>query len=128
MEEKRWPKRLLFVAALPLSVFLFVRFFWSALHTVRRARSDWQNELPRLLLFGYLVLGTAMFLWWQTGTGMTPGKNSSIKALYNAHLVAPLVVTPLFAPLRKPARTPLLFWTLLIGAVSLPLVIFFPQW
>lgn len=127
-EEKRWPKRVLFVVALPLSLLLAVRFFPSVVFVAARARVNWQRHFPSLLLIAYLLLGTAMFVWWQAGAGMTPGKNSSIKALYNAHLIAPLVLVPLLKPLGQHLRTPVMFWILLTLAVSLPVAMFWPQW
>jgi hypothetical protein len=128
VEEKSWPKRVAFVVALPLSVFLALRFFASVLHTVRLARKNWESEFPALVLIFYLLMGSGLFLWWQSGAGMTPGKNSSIKALYNAHLIAPLVLIPLLRPLHERLFAGILFWTTLVAAVSLPLVIFWPQW
>jgi hypothetical protein len=127
-EEKRWPKRVMFVLALPVSVFLLVRFFPSVVGTVRRARVDWRGAFPALVLIAYLLLGSILFLWWQAGAGMTPGKNSSIKALYNAHLIAPLVLVPFLRPVSKRLFVPLLLMTALVGAASLPLVMFWPNW
>lgn len=127
-EEKKWPKRIIFSLGLPLTAFLFFRGFYSIGRTIKSTIADWRTYFPSLVLIGYFLLGAALYLWWQTGEGLTPGKNSSVKALYNAHLLAPLVIIPLLAPQGRRSATVLAAWAAMLVLVSVPLVLFWPSW
>jgi hypothetical protein len=107
---------------------LVVQFFRSCVHVVRESFVDWRAQFPALVSIVYLVLGLALYLVWQTGDGLTPGKNSSIKASYNAYLIAFAVVIPFLKPMGTRALKLWLVWATAVAAATLPLIVFWPFW
>lgn len=124
---KVWPKRTLFVAALPLTLFLVAGLIWAL---VRIARTRWRELLrapPDLTLGLYVVGSLAVFLAWQTTGGLTPGKQSGIKFIYNAFW-APAACLLAVYPLRRPAAlTGLTLYTLVIFGIAMPLALYWPR-
>ena len=131
-EQKKLEKRRLLQVALPLSVLLIGRFFWGVGLLFTRVGKSLRDRVltpaveAQLVLLGMLVAGLALYMYWQTGPGLLPGKNSTIKFLYNAHLV-PLAIAIAFVPR---VRWPWLWgvMALIVTAVSIPFLLFRPRW
>jgi len=115
-EGKLWPKRILFVLALPVPGLLLAGFACSVRAAARRAKAaladNAQQGLARALtllaafereavIVTWLVLGAALYLYWQTGPALLPGKNSTVKFIYIATLY-PLVI--ILASSWQPSR------------------------
>lgn len=132
-ERKLHQKRRVLVAALPYSLVLGGRWFWGmglvVRETVQRIRDrDFTEGLAdaRLAMLGLLLAGLALYLYWQTGDALLPGKHSTIKFLYNAHLV-PFGIALAFVP---PVARPRLWLAVALGftALSVPYLAFVPLW
>jgi hypothetical protein len=64
---------------------------------------------------------------WQTTGGLTPGKQSGIKFIYNAFW-APAACLLAVYPLRRPAAlTGLTLYTLVIFGLAMPLALYWPR-
>lgn len=142
-EGKLWPKRTVLAVALgtpPIVLLLaggFVHDLWSR---SRRALADAKAKqlgarlaelLKRveldLVLLGIAGLGCLLYLYWQTGPALLPGKNSTIKFVYVASLVGPTLA--LLFRRRVPAFifNVLAGYFLLLNVVALPVAIFWPS-
>lgn len=125
-EGKLGAKRVLLVAALPFSLLLAGRLLSGILALLRRAWRRAPGIAPPLGLAVLVLLGFALYLYWQTGDGLTAGKNSSIKFIYVAHLFAPAITLAFYgepAPWSLRVLTP---YALLIFALALPIAIWLP--
>ena len=132
-ERKLWEKRAVLVAAAPYSAVLGGRWLWGmglvGAETVRRLRDrDLAEGLAdaRLGMLAMLLAGLALYLYWQTGDALLPGKHSTIKFLYNAHLV-PFGIALAFVP---PVKRPWLWLAAAVGftVLSVPYLAFVPRW
>ena len=126
-DQKVWPKRQLFVLAFALIPLLGWRLLRGARDRLRDALRARRLTDPFVLLLGLFGLGSAFYLWWQTGSGLTPGKNSSIKFIYNAYLYPLPLVVALSVPIAPRALVPWLFYALGLFAAALPIVVFWPK-
>lgn len=120
-EEEAEQKRILFVLALPLVPLLLWRFGRGMAEAIRRGRAD--RLAPAAVVAAFFVLGAAVYLIWQTGPALLPGKNSTIKFIYVAHLY-PLAIALCF--LRPVGRwfLPWATYLLVIFGAALPIAIF----
>ena len=142
-ERKLWPKRALLTAALatPAIVLALGAGFW--LDIVRRSRRflaqqrqhPWRERarlaLERfeldLVLLGIAGLGAGLYLYWQTGPALLPGKNSTIKFVYIASLFGPAIAL-LFRRRLKPLSFNLLTaYFLILFVLSIPVAMFWPS-
>lgn len=141
-EGKLWPKRVSLTVALavPFIVgWLGLTFLWDWLTRLRRAVKDsrglglrarattlFQNFEQELVLLGIAGLGAALYMYWQTGPALLPGKNSTIKFIYIAGLFPPTLAL-LFRRRLRPLSFNLLsiyFFVLFIAAF--PVAMYWP--
>jgi hypothetical protein len=139
-ETKLWPKRVLFVTGLALPPVVALLGVGFALDVTRRARrvvaeraseSVWQKlralidalELD-LVPLGVGGLGVLLYLYWQTGPALLPGKNSTIKFVYIASLFGPTISLLFKRRLRVSTFNLLTCYFLLLFIVALPLAMF----
>ena len=142
-EGKLWPKRTLLAAALltpPVVLLLGAGFFWdlgrrsrqslgeSRAQKLRARLTAWlaQVELD-LVLLGLVGSGVLLYLYWQTGPGLLPGKHSTIKFIYVANLVAPTLALVFKRRLRPLTFNLLSCYFLLLFVVALPVAMFWPS-
>ena len=124
-DGKRWPKRILFVVALVLLPWLMVGWFRTAATFLRRRRRP-KSALPALVMTVYAVGATALYLYWQMGDGLTPGKNSAVKFIYNAHIF-PLALTLAFlVPMGRRCLDAWLVYALILYAAALGVAVYWP--
>ena len=93
-DQKVQAKRISFIAAGPLTFGLLFRGVAGAWGVAWEAGQRWrrrERQSPEAVVLVWFLLGAALYLWWQTGPALLPGKNSTIKFIYNATLV-PLAV------------------------------------
>ncbi len=125
-DEKIWPKRVLLVVALPLTLFLVLGFVVgvgrSLVHAVRER--EWIS--PRTATVAMAVGGFALYLYWQSGPALLPGKNSTIKFLYVAFLIPYLVAIALWFRPRVRLYNALVALSLLVYAAALPVSTYWP--
>lgn len=131
-EQKLWPKRVCLLAALPLApLFLFRPLLW-LLQLAKRPPSGARGfgrlnaHLPQLAALAVLVGGAAAFLYWQTGSGLLPGKNSTIKFLYNAYLYPFALSLLFFAPLGKRSFNVWVVYVTLLFGFAFPVSMWWP--
>jgi hypothetical protein len=125
-EGKVWPKRFLFVVALPLTVAWCLALVVSLARLARDLARRRPPCFSRLLLWGLVALGSAGYLYFLTHDGLLPGKNSTVKFIYVAYLVPALAI---LATPRRPS--PLVFtlgsfYVLLVFAFALPVALHWP--
>ena len=122
-------KRVIFVVALPLIPLLLLRFGSAAAALVRTA---WQRGFavaldPAAVLFVHFVVGATLFLWWQLGSALSPGKQSSIKFIYCAYLFAPAVTLCFTAALAPRRFNAWLAYLLVLFMAAAPMAVFVPR-
>ena len=143
-ETKLWPKRVVLTTALAVPFVLL----WAL---VQRSRDIWKNARATLgkvgarpfvsralelgtvfereiVLLGLAGFGAALFVYWQTGPALLPGKNSTIKFIYVATFVPPGIAL-LFGRRMQPLTFNVLaayFLTLFIAAF--PVAMFWPNY
>jgi hypothetical protein len=142
-EGKLWPKRTVLTLALgtlPIAGLLTGGFVFDLVRRSRRALAKARGQrlgarltqlVERveldLVLLGVAGLGCLLYLYWQTGPALLPGKNSTIKFVYVASLVGPTL-----ALLFRPRLQPLVFnllaaYFLVLNFVALPVAMFWPS-
>jgi hypothetical protein len=142
-EGKLWPKRTVLALALatpPVVVLLALGFARDLVRRSRRALADakakklWARlvELASrleidLVLLGIAGLGCLLYLYWQTGPALLPGKNSTIKFVYVASLVGPTLALLFRRRFTSLAFNLLAAYFLLLFIVSLPVAAFWPS-
>jgi hypothetical protein len=99
IEAKAEHKRRVLQYALPVTALLGVMFFVGQVKLWREALRKRSLASPALWLAGVAVVGWAIFVWWQGGAGLTPGKNSGVKFIYVAY-VWPFMITTCMAAFR----------------------------
>jgi hypothetical protein len=142
-ERKLWPKRVMLTAALgtPGIALALSAGFW--LDFVRRARRffaqqrqhPWRENaslaLERfeldLVLLGVAGLGAALYLYWQTGPALLPGKNSTIKFIYIASLFGPAIALLFRRRLNPLSFNLLAAYFLVLFVLSIPVAMFWPS-
>lgn len=140
---KVWPKRLILTCALlvpPIIAGLGGMFLWDML---RRAREQLRKtkdlglvrrfrELASLLerelvLLAIAGLGAALFIYWQAGPALLPGKNSTVKFIYIATLFPPLLALVFSRRLRPITFNVLSGYFLLLYIAAFPFAMYWPQ-
>lgn len=126
VEGRATAKRVALAAALPSIPWLGARLFAGLRGVVTRVRRRDAERDIWLLLAGFLVLGASLFLHWHLGDGLSPGKNSSVKFIYNAYLF-PVALSLCFStPVAARTRKLALGYALLLFAATLPFAVFVP--
>lgn len=126
-ERRAVAKRVALAAALPTIPWLGFRMFTGLRGLVQRLRDEAEDRDLWLLLFGFFTLGCAAYLYWHLSDGLSPGKNSSVKFIYNAYLY-PLALALCFStPLLERGRKLALAYVLILFAATLPISIFIPS-
>jgi hypothetical protein len=142
-EGKLWPKRTLLATALATPPILGLLGAGFVLDLARRARrvvverkgqSLWEKlralldalELD-LVPLGIAGLGTLLYLYWQTGPALLPGKNSTIKFVYLASLFGPTIALLFRRRLKVQSFNLLTCYFLLLFIVAFPVAMFWPQ-
>lgn len=141
-EGKLWPKRTLLVTGLLLPPILTLIGAGFVVDLVRRARrqlkeqagqSPWRKLTglverlePSLVPLGIAGLGTLLYLYWQTGPALLPGKNSTIKFVYIASLFGPTIALLFTRRLKVTSFNLLACYLLVLFIVALPVAMFWP--
>lgn len=118
-DTKVWVKRVLFVLALPLTLLMVLGIVTGTLRTAFDAIKRRALVHPGLVMAGIFWVGFALFMYWQGGAGLLPGKNSTIKFLYIAWLVPFGIGTAASQPIGR-----VLFWILLACEIAVALAAF----
>ena len=125
-DGKVWPKRFLFVVALPLTVFWGLALMVGLARLARDLARRRNLRFSVLLLWGLVALGAAGYVYFLTHGGLLPGKNSTVKFIYVSYLVPALAV---LATPRQPSPTVFMvgsFYVLMVFAFALPLALHWP--
>lgn len=142
-EGKLWPKRTLLGLALatPAAVLLLAVGFGRELFgRIRRAVAQLsgtsalarvhsllsQVELD-LVLLGIAGLGGLLYLYWQTGPALLPGKNSTVKFIYIASLTGPTLAVLFRQRLKALTFNLLSCYFLMLFVAALPIAMFWPS-
>ncbi|MEO1337692.1 MAG: hypothetical protein AAFV29_18760, partial [Myxococcota bacterium] len=124
--KKQWPKRILFVAALPLIPFLL----WGWARTIgvlSRRKRAFRTSWPVTMLALYALMGFALYVAWQTQGGLTPGKNSGVKFIYNAYAFPLGLAFAFVRPLSARRFDAWVAYGLLLNLLALPIAIYWPN-
>lgn len=126
-ERKLWPKRVMIALALPLMLLVPLGWLRSAIAAVRIGPRRVIAAREPLVIALAFILGAGLYLYWATGSGLLPGKSSSIKFIYIAHLVPLGLVLALLAPLRPGFLRALRAYAFVLYFAALPVAIFVPS-
>ncbi|MEL7029574.1 MAG: hypothetical protein AAGL49_10275, partial [Pseudomonadota bacterium] len=109
--------------ALPFSIFLLGALTYGLARTAwTTPRNPYLEEMG--VIVSVCVLGMALYVLWQSGQSLEPGKNSQVKFIYTAY-VAPFMMVPIFSIGFGPrARTALGAAILVLFALAAPLSIY----
>jgi 4-amino-4-deoxy-L-arabinose transferase-like glycosyltransferase len=130
VENKLWAKRAILLAALPTIPLLllgFARGIAAAAASILRWRREPDAD-KALFLTVFLALGVLMYLYWHLDAGLTPGKNSSVKFIYNAYLYPVGIALCFFAPASRFEMRGWPSYATILYVASLPLVFYLPRW
>ncbi len=92
-DNKIWPKRILFVVALPLLPLLAIRFGHGTWRTIRQFRPRLGRGLEALLVLAFCLVGSYLYLSWQLGEGMQASRGASVQFRSFAFLVPFVIAT-----------------------------------
>lgn len=123
-ERKLWVKRVVLTLALPSVILLAIgwsRSLWAAYSAGLRRVLERREVLAVAAMF---TLGAALYLYWATGTGLLPGKGSTIKFIYVAHLFPLAIALALLVPLTRRMQRALSAYALGLFLVALPMAAF----
>lgn len=126
VERKLWPKRVLFVLALPLSILLWIGVITGTLRALREAIRRKGVLYPELFMAAAFWGGFLIFVAWQGTAGLLPGKNSSIKFMYIAWAVPFGVGTAAAQPIANRLFWAVLVIELLVAVAALPVSLNWP--
>ena len=130
VENKAAFKRVMLAAALPtlpLMLLGFARGVGASVGRIRRWRDEAEADTA-LFMLSFLALGVALYLYWHLVDGLTPGKNSSVKFIYNAYLYPVALALTFVAPLRRFEDRVWPAYAVALFVISLPVVVFVPAW
>ncbi|HYP91097.1 MAG TPA: hypothetical protein VEQ59_23185 [Polyangiaceae bacterium] len=142
-EGKLWPKRTMLTAALAMPPIIALLGGGFALELSRRARRALRERAagslkdklaalltqlePCLVPLGISLLGVMLYLYWQTGPALLPGKNSTIKFVYVSSLFGPAISLLFQRRLKVITFNLLCFYFLLLFIVAFPVAMFWPS-
>lgn len=125
-EKRAVAKRIALAAALPTIPWLGFRFVVGLRGVIERVRRRDAERDIWLLLTAFLAMGVGLYLHWQLGDGLSPGKNSSVKFIYNAYLFPVALLLCFSIPVAARTRKLALGYALLLFAATLPFAVFVP--
>jgi hypothetical protein len=125
-ERRSVVKRIALAAALPTIPWLGFRLFVGLRGVFERVRSRDAERDIWLLLTAFLALGVGLYLHWQLGDGLSPGKNSAVKFIYNAYLFPVALLLCFSTPVAPRTRKVALGYALLLFAATLAFSVFVP--
>jgi hypothetical protein len=142
-DNKAWPKRVLLTCALAvpsLALALGAMSLWDLVGRIRKKVSEVSpkpllervsmvlTELEReLVLLAIVLLGAALFVYWQGGPALLPGKNSTVKFIYIATLFPPAIAL-LFTHRLEPIAFNLVSgYFILLFIVAFPVAMYWPR-
>jgi hypothetical protein len=141
-EGKLWPKRVLLTSGLLLPPILTVIGGGFVVDLVQRGRRRLKQQaalglLPKLVglldslelslvPLGIAGLGVLLYLYWQTGPALLPGKNSTIKFVYIASLFGPTISLLFVRRLKVTTFNLLTCYFLFLFVVAFPVALFYP--
>lgn len=141
-EGKLWPKRTLLAVAIatpPVFALLAAGYVVDLARRARRTLSERRAEslwkklgalIERLELdwvpLGIAGFGVLLYLYWQTGPALLPGKNSTIKFVYISSLFGPTIALLFKRRLSVLSFNLLSCYLLLLFIVALPVAMFWP--
>lgn len=142
-DNKVWAKRMLLTCALgvpPIMLGLGGLSLWGFLVQVRRRAAEtkatplferltvlFAEFEPVLALSAMLTLGAVLFVYWQGGPALLPGKNSTVKFIYISTLF-PLAISLAFSHRLKPRAFNLLSaYFLFLYVVAYPVAVYWPS-
>jgi hypothetical protein len=141
-DYKVWPKRVILSVALLVPVIVIGlggTFLW---HLAVRARAlalsappPWWQRLrsmlrelePELVLLSLAGLGAALFVYWQAGPALLPGKNSTVKFIYIASLFPPAIALLFRRPLPALIFNLLSAYFLILYIAAFPIAMYWPK-
>jgi hypothetical protein len=142
-EGKLWPKRTMLTAALAMPAVVTLlggAFVVDLIRRTRRALAELKERKPLaklvgliekleadLVLLGITCLGLALYLYWQFGPALLPGKNSTIKFVYVASLFGPATALLFTRRPSAPTFNLLAAYFLVLFIVSVPVAMFWPM-
>jgi hypothetical protein len=141
VEGKLWAKRVLFVLALPIGLLCLIGGFRSARTVAARARlafsestrvdtARWLDAFDAIecevVIAVWFALGVLLYLYWQTGPALLPGKNSTIKFTYLATSYPLGIALACIAPPPRAWFNACAAYLLAVYVVALPVAIFLP--
>ena len=128
-DRKVFAKQVLFVIALPLIPLLALRFVRLAARLVREAVTRGPAVVldPAAVLLLHVVAGAALFVAWQFGSALLPGKHSSIKFIYLAYLYAPAVTLCFVPRVGGGCFAPWVAYLTVLFVAALPVALY-PKW
>lgn len=125
-ETKAWPKRILFALALPLVPWVGWRFARGVSRLVARARARDPDALAVAVPLALWVAAIGAFLAWQLTGGLTPGKNSAVKFIYNAWVFPIPLLVAFASPAGPRERWVLITQVLILWLAAVPVSVFWP--
>jgi hypothetical protein len=120
-EEKLWPKRVILVGAMPLTLFLIASWITGAARTVGEAVRTGRWVSARTVMLAMTLGAAALYLWWQTGPALLPGKNSSVKFIYIAYAVPFALATAMSFRMKRREYVVALPLALVTFVLALPI-------
>ncbi|MEM7676659.1 MAG: hypothetical protein AAF449_11720, partial [Myxococcota bacterium] len=123
--KKQWPKRILFAVALPLILLLL--WGWARTIGILMRRRAFKTRWPVVVMALYALAGFALYVSWQTQGGLSPGKNSGVKFIYNAYLFPLGLAFAFVRPMSSRRFDAWVAYGLLLNLVALPIAWYWPS-
>lgn len=123
-EHKLRAKQIVLTLALPTGILLLIGWARSAQATWRAGPRRVLQRREALAIAIMFALGAGLYLYWATSSGLLPGKNSTIKFIYVAHLVPLAIALSVIVPLSREAQRVLSAYALVLFVAALPVAVF----
>ena len=142
-DNKVVAKRALLTSALlvpPIMLGLFALSLWALVGSIRKKATEVRgspflkrvaavlSEIePQLVLLSIVVLGAALFIAWQGGPALLPGKNSTVKFIYIATLFPPAIAFAFGRRLKPLTFNLLSSYFFILYVVAFPFAMYWPS-
>jgi len=93
---------------------------------LKRVASVLAEIEPELVLLSIIILGAGLFVYWQGGPALLPGKNSTVKFIYIATLFPPAIALAFGRRLKPLTFNLLSAYFLILYVVAFPFAMFWP--